>query len=67
MGTNTQTETGVTKTLTVNGPNSGPVLMVPPPATSTSAGQPLQIAQDTNFLYVCIAANQWKRINMDTF
>lgn len=38
-----------------------------PPATSASAGIAGQIAFDTNFLYVAIAANQWKRIALVAF
>lgn len=32
-----------------------------PPASATSPGTPGQIAWDANYLYQCIAANQWKR------
>ena len=67
MGTNTETVVGVTKTSTVNGPNAGPVLLVPPPANSSAPGAPNMIAMDGNFLYVCIATNSWKRINLDAF
>lgn len=67
MGTNTETVNGATKTSTINGPNAGPVIQVAPPATSTSAGAPNQIAMDGNFLYVCIATNSWKRVNLDAF
>lgn len=67
MGTNTETVNGVTKTSTITGPNAGPATFVPAPATSTSSGQPLQIAQDGSFLYVCIAADSWKRITLDAF
>lgn len=37
------------------------------PATSSSAGTPNQIAQDGNFLYVCIAKNTWKRVALSAF
>jgi len=40
------------------------------PATSNSAGTPLQIQgleTDGQYLYVCIGANQWKRIPLTNF
>jgi hypothetical protein len=37
------------------------------PATSTSAGIPNQLAQDGNFLYVCVAKNSWKRVALSAF
>lgn len=40
------------------------------PATSASAGTPLQIQgleQDGNFLYVCVGKNSWKRIPLNNF
>jgi len=67
MGTNTTTENGVGKTLTVIGPNAGPVLMVAAPATSTSSGAPNMIATDGTYLYVCIAADSWKRVALAAF
>lgn len=33
-----------------------------PPATSTSVGSPGQLAFDTNYLYICVASNTWKRV-----
>lgn len=38
-----------------------------PPATSTSAGSPGQIAFDSGFLYVCIATNTWRRVALAVF
>jgi hypothetical protein len=35
------------------------------PSTSTSACSIGQFAEDTNFLYVCIATNQWLRVARD--
>lgn len=37
------------------------------PATSTSAGSAGQVAYDANYLYLCVAANNWKRIALSTF
>lgn len=37
------------------------------PATSGSIGSQGQIAIDTNYLYVCIATNTWKRISLSSF
>jgi len=41
--------------------------MVPVPATSSAAGVVGQIAQDGTYLYVCTAANTWKRAALTTF
>jgi len=37
------------------------------PASSSATGTAGQIAYDSNFLYVCVAANTWKRIALGTF
>ena len=37
------------------------------PATSGSIGSQGQIAIDTNYLYICIATNTWKRISLSSF
>jgi hypothetical protein len=43
-------------------------LSVPgPPPTSASAGTAGQITFDSNFLYVAVAKNQWKRIALVAF
>ena len=44
-----------------------PASTVPPPATSTSAGIAGQIAYDATFLYICVAANTWKRVPLGAF
>lgn len=68
MGTNTDTENGVTKTRTVNGPGAGPVRMVPVPANSAAPGGFGQIAEDGTYLYVwSVAGNSWRRITLDSF
>lgn len=67
MGTNTYTENGVTKTQTVAGPNAGPAIFVPAPASSSDTGAPNQIATDGTYFYVCIAADSWKRITLNAF
>jgi len=36
------------------------------PSTSTSTGSTGQIALDTNYIYVCVGANSWGRIAIDT-
>jgi hypothetical protein len=33
-----------------------------PPATATSSGSPGQVAWDASYLYVCVAANTWRRV-----
>jgi hypothetical protein len=37
------------------------------PATAAAAGQQGEIAWDANYLYVCIAANTWKRAGLSTW
>lgn len=37
------------------------------PTANTSAGTAGQIVWDTNYLYVCVAANTWKRANISTW
>lgn len=36
------------------------------PSTSTSTGSTGQIALDTNYIYVCVGANSWGRVAIDT-
>ena len=33
-----------------------------PPATATSAGVAGTVTWDTNYIYVCVATNSWKRV-----
>jgi hypothetical protein len=49
--------------------NSGDTLVtfVPVPATSSSAGYPGQISADANYIYICTAANVWKRIALTSW
>lgn len=37
------------------------------PTTSGSAGTAGQIVWDTNYIYVCVATNTWKRANISTW
>ena len=37
------------------------------PASATTTGNPGQIAWDTNYVYVCVAANTWKRAALSTW
>lgn len=37
------------------------------PASSAATGTAGQIATDSNFLYVCIGTNSWKRIALSAF
>jgi len=46
---------------------TGGLILNEAPATSTSAGIPGQIAYDVNFIYVCIAENNWKRVGLTGF
>jgi|688.fasta_scaffold858669_2 hypothetical protein len=48
--------------------NSSSVLnKVSVPNTSTSTGVANQIAFDSNYLYVCVSPNSWKRIALNNF
>lgn len=44
--------------------SGGSVAFVTPPATATSPGATNQLAFDTNYFYVCIATNTWKRVSI---
>ena len=37
------------------------------PANSTASGITNQIAWDSNSLYVCVSANQWKKVDLSSF
>lgn len=37
-------------------------VFVPAPASSGAAGTAGQIAYDSDYLYVCVAANTWRRV-----
>jgi hypothetical protein len=37
---------------------------VDPPAHKNSAGEPGQLASKGGFLYVCVAANRWRRVQL---
>jgi hypothetical protein len=37
------------------------------PSTATSTGAKGDIAYDTNYLYVCVATNTWKRVALSTW
>ena len=52
---------GSTATITINGGGGGGGSFVSPPATPTSAGNQYDLATDSNYLYVCVATNSWKR------
>lgn len=56
--------------LTVNGATTmlGRLrLVAAPPANSTAAGMAGQVAVDANFIYVCTAANTWKRAALSSY
>ncbi len=63
-------KTFVSPTLTGSPTVSGaPVvsLVAAPPATATSPGTLGQIAEDNNFVYVCVATNTWRRAPLSTW
>jgi hypothetical protein len=41
--------------------------MVQVPASATAPGSPGQLAHDGTYLYVCTAANTWKRVELLTW
>jgi hypothetical protein len=43
------------------------VIRVAPPASATAAGAPGQIAYDSDFVYVCVAANVWRRASLSSW
>lgn len=43
------------------------VKVVEVPASATAKGTPGQIAVNADWLYVCVAANKWKRIPLVAF
>lgn len=48
--------------------NGNPVVTtVSVPATTTSTGKPGQIAYDSSYLYVCTAADTWRRTALSTW
>ena len=47
--------------------NRAPQYAAVTPANSGSAGSPGQFAYDTNFIYVCIAKNTWRRAAVAAF
>jgi hypothetical protein len=40
---------------------------VPVPANSASNGTAGQVSADTNFLYICVATNLWRRVAIAAF
>ena len=52
-----------------NTPSTGvsPNVLHDPPATSSSTGLAGQMSYDSDYLYVCIATNTWKRAALSTF
>jgi hypothetical protein len=55
----------ITGTPTVNGAVVASQVAVP--ASATATGSPGQWAADTGFVYVCVAANQWRRAALETW
>jgi len=59
LGTNTSGATGNIRILSNINLESTYI-----PSTASSSGQPGQIIWDTNYIYVCVASNTWKRANL---
>jgi hypothetical protein len=43
------------------------VLSSQPPLTANSTGARGQLAFDSNYLYICVATNNWKRVDLDSW
>lgn len=53
---------GGTPVVTLAGAFRKMPVIVPAPATATDPGQPGMLASDGSYLYVCTAANTWRRV-----
>lgn len=42
--------------------NVNQIIIVETPASHTAQGTQWQVAIDTNYIYVCVAPNSWKRV-----
>lgn len=64
----TQTNAGFASTFAgLLNANGGLTVHSAPPASSSAAGTAGQITWDANFLYVCVANGQWKRVSLTSF
>lgn len=43
------------------------LIVVAPPATASSAGKAGTVAYDSDYLYVCVALDTWKRVLLETW
>jgi hypothetical protein len=52
-----------------NTPSTGvsPNVIHNPPTSSSSSGLPGQMSYDSDYLYVCISSNSWKRVSLSSF
>jgi len=52
-----------------NTPSTGvsPNVIHNPPTSSSSSGLPGQMSYDSDYLYVCISPNSWKRVSLSSF
>lgn len=37
------------------------------PATASATGTAGQVARDTDYLYICVSTNTWKRVSLSTW
>lgn len=49
------------------GINASPQIDATIPASSAAVGQPGQIAFDSNFLYIAVGLNTWRRVALSIF
>lgn len=47
--------------------NASPQIAETVPTSSSAAGQPGSIAFDSNWFYVCVGLNEWRRASLNTF
>jgi len=43
------------------------IILSAAPASASAPGEPGQIAFDSDYIYVCVAANTWKRVAIATW
>lgn len=48
-------------------PNLSYIINKSPPTSSSAAGTLGELRFDTDYLYVCVSANSWKRLNLSSF
>ena len=60
-------DSNTTKTATLGTALTGSTLTNATPATAGAAGTTGDIQWDTNYIYICVATNTWKRVGIATW